>query len=190
MLETKERLDRLGIDDQDFALRQVTGQAFHNDSKLTMRDLRARASRQRLRADFEACLDGFSPHMQDILDNFEFRNQIPRLLRGDTLTVLIEKLTSPEVNLSPEPVRGSDGSARLPGLDNRGMGSVVEELVGSFNEEAGEHFTQCDAVMVMAKLAFLPVVDRIGSGTYLNAVAGAAPGRAGISRNCLLERKQ
>jgi type I restriction enzyme M protein len=37
-----------------------------------------RASQQQLKADFEAYLDGFSPNVQDILDNFEFRNQIPR----------------------------------------------------------------------------------------------------------------
>jgi type I restriction enzyme M protein len=38
-----------------------------------------RASQQQLKADFEAYLDGFSPNVQDILENFEFRNQIPRL---------------------------------------------------------------------------------------------------------------
>ena len=42
--------------------------------------------------------------MQDILDNFEFRNQIPRLSRADALGSLIEKLTSPDINLSPAPV--------------------------------------------------------------------------------------
>ena len=50
-------------------------------------------SRQQLKADFEAYLDGFSPNVQDILDNFEFRNQIPRLSKADALGTLIEKLT-------------------------------------------------------------------------------------------------
>ena len=35
------------------------------------------------------------------------------------------------------------------------------------NEEAGEHWTPCDAVRLMARLIFLPIVDRIESGTYL-----------------------
>ncbi|WP_238314655.1 N-6 DNA methylase, partial [Methylobacterium crusticola] len=87
---------------------------------------------------------------------FEFRNQIPRLSDGDALGGLIEKLTSPEVNLSPDPVRNSDGSVRHPGLDNHGMGSIFEELVRRFNEEnneeAGEHWTPRDAVKLMAKL--------------------------------------
>ena len=136
-----------------------------------MRDLRSRANRQQLTADFRAYLDGFSPNVQDILDNFEFRNQIPRLSRADALGTLIEKLTSPAINLSPDPVMKADGSVRYPGLDNHGMGSIFEELVRRFNEEnneeAGEHWTPRDAVTLMAKLLFLPIADEIKSGTYL-----------------------
>ena len=137
----------------------------------TLRDLRARASRQQLEADFRAWLDGFSPNVQDILESFEFRNQIPRLSKADALGTLIEKLTSPDINLSPEPVMNADGSVRHPGLDNHGMGTIFEELVRRFNEEnneeAGEHWTPRDAVRLMAKLVFLPIADEIESGTYL-----------------------
>ena len=109
--------------------------------------------------------------MQDILENFEFRNQIPRLSRADALGTLIEKLTSPDINLSPAPVHHADGSVKHPGLDNHGMGTIFEELVRRFNEEnneeAGEHWTPRDAVRLMAKLVFLPIADRISSGTYL-----------------------
>ena len=108
VLDLKATLDRAGVIAQ--ALRTASGQGFYNTSKFTLRDLRARANRQQLRADFEAYLDGFSPNVQDILDNFEFRNQIPRLSKADALGTLIEKLTSPDVNLSPHPVRNADGS--------------------------------------------------------------------------------
>ena len=171
VLDMKAVLDRHGVVEQDSALRQAAGQAFYNTSKFTLRDLRARASRQQLTADFQAYLDGFSPNVQDILENFEFRNQIPRLSKADALGTLIEKLTSPYVNLSPAPVKNADGSVRHPGLDNHGMGSIFEELVRRFNEEnneeAGEHWTPRDAVRLMAKLVFLPVADEIKSGTYL-----------------------
>ena len=171
VLDMKTTLDAAGVVEQDAALRQAAGQAFYNTSKFTLRDLRARANQQQLKADFEAYLDGFSPNVQDILDNFEFRNQISRLSRADALGTLIEKLTSPDVNLSPAPVKNADGSVRHPGLDNHGMGSIFEELVRRFNEEnneeAGEHWTPRDAVRLMAKLVFLPVADEIKSGTYL-----------------------
>ncbi len=171
VLDMKASLDAAGLVEQDPALRQAAGQAFYNTSKFTLRDLRARANRQQLTADFEAYLDGFSPNVQDILDNFEFRNQIPRLSKADAIGTLIEKLTSPDINLSPAPVQNADGSVRHPGLDNHGMGSIFEELVRRFNEEnneeAGEHWTPRDAVALMAKLLFLPVAGTINSGTYL-----------------------
>jgi type I restriction enzyme M protein len=171
VLDMKASLDEAGVVEQDQALRQAAGQAFYNTSKFTLRDLKARANRQQLKADFEAYLDGFSPNVQDILDNFEFRNQIPKLSKADALGTLIEKLTSPDINLSPEPVKNADGSVKHPGLDNHGMGSIFEELVRKFNEEnneeAGEHWTPRDAVKLMAKLIFLPIADEIESGTYL-----------------------
>lgn len=171
VLGMKASLDRAGVVHQDPALRQAAGQAFYNTSQYTLRDLRNRASQQQLRADFEAYLDGFSPNVQDILENFEFRNQIPRLSRADALGTLIEKFLSPDINLSPDPVKQGDGSIKYPGLDNHGMGTVFEELVRRFNEdnneEAGEHWTPRDAVKLMANLIFLPVADDIESGTYL-----------------------
>ena len=171
VLDMSAYLDELGVVDKDATLRQAAGQAFYNTSKFTLRDLRARANRQQLKADFEAYLDGFSSNVQDILENFEFRGHISKLSKADALGTLIEKLTSPDVNLSPEPVKNADGSIRYPGLDNHGMGSIFEELLRRFNEEnneeAGEHWTPRDAVRLMAKLVFLPVADEIKSGTYL-----------------------
>ena len=171
VLDMKAALDKAGIVEQDAALRQASDQAFYNTSRFTLKDLRARANQQQLRDDFVDYLDGFSPNVQDILDNFEFRNQIPRLSRGDALGLLIEKITSPSINLSPEPVKDTDGSVVHAGLDNHGMGSIFEELVRRFNEEnneeAGEHWTPRDAVALMAKLIFLPVAEDITSGTYV-----------------------
>ncbi|HYF94773.1 MAG TPA: class I SAM-dependent DNA methyltransferase [Symbiobacteriaceae bacterium] len=171
VLEMKAVLDQAGIVNQDGALRQASGQAFYNSSKFTLRDLRARASQQQLKADFEAYLDGFSPNVQEILENFEFRNQVPRLVKADVLGTLIEKFLSPDINLSPEQVLNSDGSVRQPGLDNHAMGTIFEELIRRFNEEnneeAGEHWTPRDAVKLMAKLIFLPIADQVESGSYL-----------------------
>src|SRR5256712_389953 len=171
VLDMKASLDKAQIVHQDQALRQAAGQAFYNTSKFTLRDLKARASQRQLKADFEAYLDGFSPNVQDILDSFEFRNQIPRLSKADALGTLIEKFLDPSINLSPHPVMNADGSEKHPGLDNHAMGTIFEELVRLFNEEnneeAGEHWTPRDAVKLMANLIFLPVADQIESGSYL-----------------------
>jgi len=171
VLDMKASLDNAGIVHQDMPLRQASGQAFYNTSKFTLRDLRSRSSQQQLKADFEVYLDGFSPNVQDILTNFEFRNQIPRLSKADAIGTLIEKLVDSSVNLSPNPVFNNDGTVKYPGLDNHGMGTVFEELIRRFNEEnneeAGEHWTPRDAVRLMAKLILLPVADSIESSSYL-----------------------
>lgn len=54
VLDMKASLDMAGIVHQDGALRQTADQEFYNTSKFTLRDLRARASQQALKADFEA----------------------------------------------------------------------------------------------------------------------------------------
>ena len=171
VLAMRDNLDKVGVVEQDAPLRAAAKHAFYNTSTFTLRGLKARANQQQLRADFEAYLDGFSPNVKDILEHFEFHNQIPRLSKADALGTLIEKLTSPDVNLSPYPVKNADGSVKHPGLDNHGMGTIFEELVRRFNEanneEAGEHWTPRDAVKLMANLVFLPVADEIESGTYL-----------------------
>ena len=171
VLEMRKRLDEAGVVNKDAALRQAARQAFYNASPFTLRDLKARAKQQQLRADFEAYLDGFSPNVQEILEKFAFRNQIPKLVEADILGSLIEKFLDPSVNLAPTPVLDGEGNVRLPALDNHAMGTIFEELIRRFNEEnneeAGEHFTPRDVVELMANLVFLPLADRIQSGTYL-----------------------
>lgn len=171
VLDMNAGLDTSGVIHKEQALRAAAGQAFYNTSPFKLRDLKSRTNQQQLRSDFEAYLDGFSKNVQDILEKFEFRNQIPRLSKADALGTLIEKFLSPEVNLSPAPVLNGDGSVKHPGLDNHGMGTIFEELVRRFNEEnneeAGEHWTPRDVVKLMARLIFLPVADQIESGTYL-----------------------
>ncbi|MBK8582532.1 MAG: SAM-dependent DNA methyltransferase [Flavobacteriales bacterium] len=165
VLEIKATLDKQKIVNQDEALRAVAGQAFYNTSAFTLRDLKNRANAQTLQADFLDYLDGFSPNVQEIFVNFNFRNQVPKLVKADALGYLIEKYLDPTINFSPNPV------AQLPALDNHAMGTIFEELVRKFNEEnneeAGEHWTPRDVVKVMTKLMFMPIADQIESGTYL-----------------------
>ena len=165
VLDTKKMLDAASITEQRAALCQAAGQSFYNTSQFTLRDLKSRGNQQQLKADFEAYLEGFSSNVQEIVDNFKFRNQLATLSKADALGTLIEKFLDPEINLSPEPVLNSDRSLKHPAMDNHAMGTVFEELVRKFNEEnneeAGEHWTPRDAVKLMADLVFLPVADKI-----------------------------
>jgi type I restriction enzyme M protein len=159
VLDTRKMLDEARITEQGAALCDAAGHAFYNTSRFRLRDLKSRGSHQQLLADFEDYLDGFSSNVQDILENFKFRNQLSTLSKADALGTLINKFLDPEIDLSPA------------GIDNHAMGTVFEELVRKFNEdnneEAGEHWTPRDAVRLMANLVFMPIEDQLKSGTYL-----------------------
>ena len=172
VLEMKKQLDVAKIDNQWPALCNVAGQAFCNASPFLLKDLTSRGKKQTLEADFKAYLDGFSPNVQEILDKFKFRDQIKTMVDADILGSVIDKFTSSDLNLSPEPVYKDAEKTiiKLPGLDNHGMGTIFEELIRRFNEEnneeAGEHWTPRDVVELMADLAFYPVQDKIKDATY------------------------
>lgn len=171
VLDMKKLLDSAGVTDQRQALCKAAGQAFYNASPFLLRDLKSVAQNQQLRQDFEAYLNGFSPNVREIIDKFKFRNQIPTMIEANILGSVIEKFLDPSINLSPFPVKDADGREVLPALDNHAMGTVFEALILKFNEEnneeAGEHYTPREVVRLMAQLLFVPVADRIESGTYL-----------------------
>lgn len=168
VLKMHENLDAKGVANQEAALRQAAGYPFYNTSKFSLKELGTRVNQQQLRSDFEDWLNGFSKNVQDILENFEFRNQVPRLSKADALGSLIEKFLAPDL--------------KLVSLDNHAMGTVFENLVRLFNEasneEAGEHWTPRDVVKLMANLIFRPISDKITSGTYL--LYDAAIGTGGM----------
>ena len=157
VLEMHEKLDEMKITEQESSLRKASGLPFYNISKFQLKDLRNRASKQQLRADFEDWLDGFSKNVQDIIRNFKFRNQLETLSDADAIGTLIEKFMNPDLKLAE--------------LDNHAIGTIFEDLLRRFNEanneEAGEHWTPRDVVKLMANLIVRPIEDRIESGTYL-----------------------
>ena len=172
VLTMKNQLDAAKIDNQWPALCNAAGQAFCNASPFLLKDLTSRAKAQTLKADFIAYLDGFSPNVQVILDKFKFRNQIDTMVDADILGSVIEKFTSSDINLSPNPVYKDvvQNILKHPGLDNHGMGTIFEELIRKFNEEnneeAGEHWTPRDVVELMADLVFMPIADKIKDASY------------------------
>lgn len=172
VVAAKKKFEKDGVTvDIDPALCGIAGQAFVNKSDFTLRDLKSRTNQQQLRKDFIDYLDGFSKNVQEIINKFHFRDQIPRLSEQDRLGLLIEKFVDPSINLSNKPVLNEDGSEKLEALDNHTMGTLFEEVIRMFNEQtnvtdAGRHFTPRDIIELMADIAFIPIQDKIQSTTY------------------------
>ena len=167
MVELKFQRDDAGFTDLDpEGLKEASGYVFYNTSPWTLKMLvdTAANNRQILEANFKAYLDGFSDNVKEIVDKFKLRSQVSHMADKDVLLEVLEKFTSPWINLTHNEGRDPDGR-KLPPLTNLGMGYVFEELIRKFNEEnneeAGEHFTPREVIDLMTHILFEPVKGQL-----------------------------
>ncbi|HTN68962.1 MAG TPA: class I SAM-dependent DNA methyltransferase [Dysgonamonadaceae bacterium] len=157
--------DEAGFTEWDESgLREASGYVFYNTSKWTLQQIKDTAtnSAQILQTNFEDYLNGFSPNVKEIVDKFKLRSQVRHMASKDVLLDVLEKFTSPYINLTPFEKEDPEGR-KLPALSNLGMGYVFEELIRKFNEEnneeAGEHFTPREVIDLMTHIIFDPIKD-------------------------------
>lgn len=147
-------------------LRQASGYVFYNTSQWTLQRLHDTATnnQQILQANFEDYLNGFSNNVKEIIEKFKLKSQVRHMASKDVLLNVLEKFTSPYINLTPFEKNDPEGR-KLPPLTNLGMGYVFEELIRKFNEdnneEAGEHFTPREVIDLMTHIIFEPVKDKL-----------------------------
>ena len=167
MEELAFQRDEAGFTEWDVTgLKDASGYVFYNTSEWTLQRLfdTATNSQQILQANFEDYLNGFSPNVKEIIDKFKLKSQIRHMAAKDVLLDVLEKFTSPHINLTPFEKEDPDGR-KLPPLSNLGMGYVFEELIRKFNEEnneeAGEHFTPREVIDLMTHIIFDPIKDQL-----------------------------
>lgn len=150
----------------DKGLCDASGYVFYNTSQWTLQRLHDTAtnSQQLLQANFEDYLNGFSSNVKEIIEKFKLRSQVRHMASKDVLLDVLEKFTSPDINLTPFEKNDSNGR-KLPALSNLGMGYVFEELIRKFNEEnneeAGEHFTPREVIDLMTHIIFDPIKNNL-----------------------------
>ncbi|MDF2453493.1 MAG: restriction/modification methyltransferase [Bacteroidota bacterium] len=167
MEEMAFQRDEAGFTEWDEnGLREVSGYVFYNTSEWTLQRLHDTAtnSQQILQANFEDYLNGFSANVKEIIEKFNLRAQIKHMASKDVLLDVLEKFTSPYINLTPFEKIDPEGRKVQP-LSNLGMGYVFEELIRKFNEEnneeAGEHFTPREVIDLMTHMVFDPIKDKL-----------------------------
>jgi len=147
-------------------LRQASDYVFYNTSEWTLQRLHDTATnnQQILQANFEDYLNGFSGNVKEIIEKFKLKSQVRHMASKDVLLNVLEKFTSPYINLTPFEKNDPEGR-KLPPLTNLGMGYVFEELIRKFNEdnneEAGEHFTPREVIDLMTHIIFEPIKDKL-----------------------------
>ncbi|WP_448091527.1 type I restriction-modification system subunit M [Pseudomonas lini] len=175
------------------ALQAASGYVFYNISKWTLNQLQKTATnnQQILLSNFEEYLDGFSGNVKDIIRRFNLKAQVRHMASKDVLLDVLEKFTSPYINLTPKDIEDPEGN-RLPALSNLGMGYVFEELIRKFNEEnneeAGEHFTPREVIELMTHLVFDPIKDRLPTVMTIYDPACGSGGMLTESQNFIEEK--
>ena len=150
----------------DKGMCSASGYVFYNTSEWTLSKLFANAtnSQQILLGNFQDYLNGFSENVQEIISKFKLRSQIKHMAENDVLLDVLEKFTSPDINVTPFEKNDTEGR-KLPALTNLGMGYVFEELIRKFNEEnneeAGEHYTPREVIDLMTHIIFEPLKNKM-----------------------------
>lgn len=187
----KEEMDSVEFDDA--GLQAASGYVFYNTSKWTLKSLQNSASnnQQILLANFEEYLLGFSENVKEIINCFSLQAQVRHMASKQVLLDVVEKFTSPYINLTPNTVEDPNGNTLL-GLSNLGMGYVFEELIRKFNEEnneeAGEHFTPREVIELMTHLVFEPIKDNLQAAMSIYDPACGSGGMLTEAQNFIHEK--
>ena len=174
-------------------LKDASGYVFYNTSKWTLTKIcqTATNNQQILLANMEDYLHGFSDNVKEIIRRFKLESQMEHMASKDVLLDVLEKFTSPLINLTPNETEDPDGN-KLPPLQNLGMGYVFEELIRKFNEdnneEAGEHFTPREVIELMTHLVFDPVKGDLPTTMSVYDPACGSGGMLTESQNFIEEK--
>ncbi|MFI6358234.1 N-6 DNA methylase [Streptomyces sp. NPDC050743] len=167
VLETVARFAGQDIDTDRF-LRKASGQAFYNTSDLTLKKIAADPGHAA--GNLQAYVGAFSENAREVLEKYEFAQQIKKLDGANLLYQVIGKFA--DLDLRPEVV------------PNHNMGYIFEELIRRFaeqsNETAGEHFTPREVIRLMVNLLVAPDADALSIPGVVRTVMDPACGTGGM----------
>ncbi|MEV8545086.1 class I SAM-dependent DNA methyltransferase [Streptomyces sp. NPDC051572] len=154
--------------DTDHFLRKASGHSFYNTSELTLRKIAA--DPQNAAKNLQIYVGAFSNNAREVLDKYEFNQQVKKLDGANLLYQVIGKFT--DLDLHPDVV------------PNHNMGYIFEELIRRFaeqsNETAGEHFTPREVIKLMVNLLVAPDADALSLPGVVRTVMDPACGTGGM----------
>lgn len=140
VLETYEKVKHLEV--IDGFLERASGYSFYNTSNYDFQKLTQDPTH--IEENFKDYINGFSENIQEILENYDFDNEIRKLANGDLLFLVVEAFNKPSAYM---------GADKISSVD---MGYIFEDLIKrfseSYDEQAGAHFTSRDIIYLMTDL--------------------------------------
>lgn len=162
-----KQLANLDVDKREL-LCQAAEARFYNTTDLTLRAIADDSSQTR--ANLLAYVSAFSPNALEVLEKYEFAQQIRKLDSAGLLYKVVTKFA--DLDMRPEVV------------SNHQMGYIFEELIRRFseqsNETAGEHFTPREVIELMVNLLIAPDADLLSQPGKVRRVLDPACGTGGM----------
>ena len=179
VLKTVADLDSRGIEGaaRDTILKSVAKHDFYNCSRFDFNSLLA--DPDAIASNFNAYLQGYSDNVKEIIDRFEFYDQIKKLTDVNLLYQIITAFNAKNADMSPDKITSTD------------MGYIFEELIRkfseSYDEEAGAHFTARDIIYLMTDILVAPEKDQLKTNDCVKTAYDMAMGTSQML-SCLEER--
>jgi type I restriction enzyme M protein len=143
VLKKFDQLKTTSIENLDPILNKSAGYNFHNRSQFDFNKLIADPNN--IAANLRNYINGFSEDAREIIEQFEFENQITKMDDNNLLFMVVKRFQ--EIDLHPDHISSME------------MGYMFEELIRKFaeisNETAGEHFTPREVIRLMVNILFL-----------------------------------
>ncbi|MBP1908331.1 type I restriction-modification system subunit M [Methanolobus bombayensis] len=168
VLDYLPKMESMNIENTDPVLNKVAGFNFHNQSKYDFESLKADPTN--VAANLANYIKGFSEDARNIIEYFNFNEQIDKLDKADLLYLVVKRFA--EVDLHPDKV------------SNVEMGYIFEELIRKFselsNETAGHHFTPREVIRLMVNLLFVNDRDILTRQGIVKTLYDPACGTGGM----------
>jgi type I restriction enzyme M protein len=168
VLQKHEQFKSSNVENLDPILNKASGFKFHNHSNYDFEKLIADPNN--IAANLRNYINGFSDDAREIIEQFEFENQINKMDEANLLFMVVKRFQ--EVDLHPD---------RISSME---MGYMFEELIRKFaeisNETAGEHFTPREVIKLMVNILFLNDRDILTKKGITKTIYDCCAGTGGM----------
>lgn len=168
VLKKFEKVKAMNVQNLDPILNKAAGYNFHNRSQFDFKKLIADPNN--LAANLRNYINGFSEGAREIIEQFDFENQIAKLEEHNLLFLVLKRYQ--EIDLHPDKVSSME------------MGYMFEELIRKFaeisNETAGEHFTPREVIRLMVNLLFMDDTKTLTQKGIVKTIYDSCAGTGGM----------
>lgn len=166
VLKKYEELKKTGLQNMAPVLNKISEQEFNNTSRYDFEKLLA--DPDNIASNLRNYINGFSHNAREIIQYFDFDQQITKLNDNDLLYLVLSEFN--KIDFHPQTV------------GNIEMGYIFEELIRRFSEhgEAGDHYTPREVIKLMVNILLNEDNEELTSKGLITTVYDCCAGTGGM----------